>query len=1066
MIALAIALTNAAYGAAYDPELTWRVITTDHFDIHFHQGEEQLADEFSTRLEAVYATMTGELRWEPRRRTQIVLVDRSDSANGFAISTPYNTIVIYVTAPQEDSGLGFYEDWSKTIATHEFTHILHLDAHHGIVTLARDIVGKVASTNQLSPLWMIEGLAVFEETRYTSGGRGRSPSVEAVLRTAVVDDAWPSLGTLDGFQVAPPGGNLRYLFGDDLIAYVADHHGHDVWTKWAHTYGSSVPYYLPGKMVFGEALPKLYRDWTAQRHADFEEQIARVEAEGLREGELVSDGASSCIAPSFSPDGTKIVWSCLDLRRGASILQADGNAENAEPILHDIGAKNFTWRSDSMAFVYAGTHIVNRFNTWSDIYLHELGSKGVVPLTKGARARDPEFTPDGTRLYVVTNHAQQNALDVMTVDQRVVPLTETDDHTQFSTPRASPDGRALAMSVWKDGRRDLWLYDLDGKPLRRLTADSATDRDPEWSADGKWLFFVSDRTGIANVYAIEVATERLVQWTNVRTTAAAPTVSPDGRWLVYEQYSADGWEIRRLDLHATTPIARGTLAAPIDGAPAMSELVGGPPVHTAGIASAWTGSAVKVRPSGAFEPPDAAAARVPIAQSAESLDTFEQTTVKDAFGAEKDYPFAIPPHRYTPLRTIAPTFWLPLILTTPYSAQTLKVLPRGQDANGDPSYYSAVISAFAGGTDTLRYVSWSADASYRSDADFLGYGGQVTISRWLPTYQIAARRSANPFGPLYLERFTGVPEPIPGPPAADPPARRTGIYRTNETYWDKESALSATISYPYTYKTTVFGRYSLVHRAELAPLPSNTYLPRVPARGWIGQIEGGWRYAWGKGTPYAISPEDSRSFSLIGGFIHPWLGTRVEDEKGVLQPITQVQLTSEVRQYWTNPWIPNHVLAVRLAGGVTIGPTQFFGNYRLGGPYGEGGYTIAPDETRMVRGYPLSADVGDMYWLGGLEYRFPIVHIDRGTGILPLFYRNISAAAFVDTGNAFTSFRRVGDAVDGTLVGVGGEVRMSGIIGWSVPVTLRAGMGVGLTGDLKYSAGERGSFYLLGGSSF
>ena len=69
-----------------------------------------------------------------------------------------------------------------------------------------------------------------------------------------------------------------------------------------------------------------------------------------------------------------------------------------------------------------------------------------------------------------------------------------------------------------------------------------------WSADGAWLYFSSDRSGVPNIYAVEVATERLFQVTNVTTGAVKPSVHPDGTRMAYQQYSQDGWDIRVLDL--------------------------------------------------------------------------------------------------------------------------------------------------------------------------------------------------------------------------------------------------------------------------------------------------------------------------------------------------------------------------------------------------------------------------------------------------------------------------------------------------------------------------------------
>jgi hypothetical protein len=373
MLWLAIALS--ALAASTDPDLKWRTISTEHFDIHFHQGVEQTADEYSLMVEDVFDRMTGELQWQPRgTKIQLVLLDRTDIANGFASSVPYPHITIYVTAPTEDSTLQLYENWNEAIFTHELTHVLHMDTNHGIVRVARAVVGRIASTNSLSPLWMIEGFATFQETRHTPGGRGRATWPDMIKRAAVLEDEFPPLGNLDGFQPKPPSGNLRYLFGQDFIQYVADHQGEDVWTKWVHTYGGWVPFWLPGKRAFGRGLTPMYEDWKA---ASFEKYLAQAEAiradGGETVGRLVSRPESSCAAPAYSPDGDKLVWSCYDLRLGSQIWLADGDGFGQEVLLQNFGAGYFTWRRDSKAFVYAANHVVNQFNVWSDIYMYTLG---------------------------------------------------------------------------------------------------------------------------------------------------------------------------------------------------------------------------------------------------------------------------------------------------------------------------------------------------------------------------------------------------------------------------------------------------------------------------------------------------------------------------------------------------------------------------------------------------------------------------------------------------------------------------------------------------------------------
>jgi len=80
-------------------------------------------------------------------------------------------------------------------------------------------------------------------------------------------------------------------------------------------------------------------------------------------------------------------------------------------------------------------------------------------------------------------------------------------------PRVSPEGRWVAFAAGPVGKAEehprsaIWLAPVDGAaPARALTAGTANDRSPRWSADGRAIFFLSDRAerGKAQVYRIAV----------------------------------------------------------------------------------------------------------------------------------------------------------------------------------------------------------------------------------------------------------------------------------------------------------------------------------------------------------------------------------------------------------------------------------------------------------------------------------------------------------------------------------------------------------------------------------
>src|SRR5206468_751327 len=96
------------------------------------------------------------------------------------------------------------------------------------------------------------------------------------------------------------------------------------------------------------------------------------------------------------------------------------------------------------------------------------------------------------------------------------PLWKGARFDQAYAPAWSPDGRRVAFGAWRThGYRDIVVVDADGGHPAEITHDRAIEGDPVWSPDGRWLYFTSDRTGITNVFAYELATGALWQVTNV-----------------------------------------------------------------------------------------------------------------------------------------------------------------------------------------------------------------------------------------------------------------------------------------------------------------------------------------------------------------------------------------------------------------------------------------------------------------------------------------------------------------------------------------------------------------------
>ena len=109
---------------------------------------------------------------------------------------------------------------------------------------------------------------------------------------------------------------------------------------------------------------------------------------------------------------------------------------------------------------------------------------------------------------------------------------------RVSEPVVSPDARWVTFVVrdtdfdGNRGRTDLWLASSDGQTVRRLTSHPENDSDPQWTRDGKWIYFVSARSGTSQVWRIVPAGGEAEQVTKLETDLNGFKLFPDGKRLV------------------------------------------------------------------------------------------------------------------------------------------------------------------------------------------------------------------------------------------------------------------------------------------------------------------------------------------------------------------------------------------------------------------------------------------------------------------------------------------------------------------------------------------------------
>jgi Tol biopolymer transport system component len=377
---------------------------------------------------------------------------------------------------------------------HELVHAFQFD-----MSTRRDVQGEpVGPAVMVLPLWFIEGMA-----EYLSLGPVDS-NTSMWVREASYRDRMPSVDKLDDPDFFP------YRYGHAFWAYVAGRWGDEAVGDMLRATGPQGDIEAAMRAVLNVDKTTFTADWheaTRRTYAPFFETTRQANAFGRALITANMGGGDMNVAPALSPDGKRLVFLSERSMFSIDMYVADvATGKVTRKIVETAGDPHF----DSLEF---------------------LNSAG-------------DWAPDNRRFVFSGLTKGQPTLAVVDVDrghrerEKVFP-----DLDEIFNPAWSPDGNRIAFSALHGGLLDLYLYDFAGDSLTQLTSDPYADLDPEWSPDGNTLVWVTDRFS-SDLRVLEFGNYRLGMM-NTRTREMHPVAgfaagrnsnpefSPDGRAIFF-----------------------------------------------------------------------------------------------------------------------------------------------------------------------------------------------------------------------------------------------------------------------------------------------------------------------------------------------------------------------------------------------------------------------------------------------------------------------------------------------------------------------------------------------------
>lgn len=533
------------FAGSFPPRYRFETLHSGRVKVHFHDEVQGPA----RRVMALVLEVLPGLEERYRVRVpslDVVVHDASDSPNGLATVFPYPYVEIRAASP-DGAESGPTESWLRMVVTHELTHIVHIEQAGGLYGFGRRIFGRAPFLfpNALQPAWFIEGLAVREETRGTAFGRGRH-----TFTRMVVDEAARG-GQLEKLDKASlgldewPFGNAAYLFGEEFLRFVEGRFGPDSTRDIASAHARAFPYLdeRSFKRTTGRSLSDLWREFAQRRTAALE---SKEPASSPQVTTLTRRGTIQS-SPRLSRDRTTIAYTSRTLDRLGEIrlMKPDGSLDRR--LTSRLSGGSLSWARDGKSIVFDETNVVAKFESRSDLHRVHVETGRRERLTRGLRASDPDVGPsvDGgaDEIAFVQRFPDRSELSILGTDGEVRPLTSSSPGTEWSHPRFSPDGDAIAASRLVGGFSDVVLVDALTGAITPLTADRALDVEPAW-VDERTLIFRSDRQEEAfRLYLIDRDGSGLRAVNNVPSHAFTPEVDDRTKRVFFARYSSGGYDI-------------------------------------------------------------------------------------------------------------------------------------------------------------------------------------------------------------------------------------------------------------------------------------------------------------------------------------------------------------------------------------------------------------------------------------------------------------------------------------------------------------------------------------------
>ncbi len=482
-------------------DFEWRYIQSKHFDVYYYGEKNYKLAEFSAKsIEAAYKQISEDFNHEISNRITLIVYDsHNDFSQTNVVNLPISAEGIGGVTDKMKNRMtvpftGDYADFRRTLH-HELVHAVFNDMFYG------GTINSIIQNNiQLQfPLWFEEGLAEYSAL-------GWDTNTDMYIRDAVINNYLAPIPYLSGYYA--------YRGGQSLWNFIAEEYGRQKIGEILQRIKTTRSVEAGLQQALGLNIEELSNVWQDALQKRYYPEVAERERADMISNQLTKRGdfGTYNTSPAISPQGDKVAFitnkrgyfdvvaiSAIDGKKLKTLIRGEDNPEFEE------------------------LNILNPNITWS---------------------------PDGNYIALSTKSKGHDDIAIINYNTGEISKVKFPYLDAIASIAWSPNGKMLAFAANVGPYQDIFVYNLDSQKLTNLTGDFFSDRQPAWSADSKYVYFISDRgekvdlhthtlelNMLANesmyqtdLYRVELGSRRATQLTNTpEWDELNPQTTRDGR---------------------------------------------------------------------------------------------------------------------------------------------------------------------------------------------------------------------------------------------------------------------------------------------------------------------------------------------------------------------------------------------------------------------------------------------------------------------------------------------------------------------------------------------------------